>query len=161
DVAHTDPPTMSKHPRELPGRSRFVGKRAECALADHGVDRSVCKREALGVGVFEPHLLREPTPRRLLGRSFDVSLAQVKSGDAATKSLCQIQRTVPWAGRRVHDMTVMGERHEGTETLRQPKTARMKRIAEQPGGEVALVQARAAPLDLGSVLARISSLAER
>src|SRR5262249_2730714 len=110
---------------------------------------------------FEPHLLREPQPRSLRGRSLDVSPAQVKSRDAAAKPLRQIERTVPRARRRVDDMTVTGQLHERAEPLRQPKTARITRVAEPPSAEVALVQARAALLGLGGALARLCPPADR
>lgn len=61
-IADTYLSTGSRHAGEFSGRRRLVGKRAERALADDGVEHTVCKWQPLSIAAVEGDSLGQSPP---------------------------------------------------------------------------------------------------
>jgi hypothetical protein len=145
DVGDRDRPARPNDARHLGDRPRLVGERAQRAFGERDVEAGVAERQGFGVADQEARALADA---RRVPRLRDRTGAEVDADRLAVQFAREKERGGSLAAGDVDDALTRRDAGQLRETQAQLLPARVELAAEQPEHLVALVELRAAGLQV-------------
>ena len=151
DIAEREAAAGLQHPPHLGHSGRLVRERAERALADHDVERTVVEGERFGIPFDEADPIGE-TDRLGLGPGAGHRGGSVVEADnPAIPFACSEQRRRAGAAGHVEQPIALADAGQFQHPASQILAAGMKLAAKQPANRGLLIDRRAATLDVAGL----------
>src|SRR5215472_16640485 len=120
EIAEPESSSGAQHASDLPHRRWFIGEGAECALAQHGIERRIREGcEVLRVTNLEVEPAGEAIAFRRLPSSPDTCNAVVHADDLAAETPRQVQSRCAAARGQVQHAALAAKTEQQTQALGQ------------------------------------------